>query len=140
MSATLTSIPTFQNVGQLLRYLGNIPAERIRLVPAPGHATEEDLLRLVPQGHINCELVFGTLVEKATGTPQSNFTLKLYFLLQLFSKSAGSLVVFYGEHSLIRFSECTIREPDLSFHKWDRLPGGQAPDDTYLRHYSQLGY
>jgi len=127
MSATLTTIPTFQNFGQLLRYLGDIPADRIRMVPAPGQATEEDALRLSEVNNNFCELVYGTLVEKPMGAPEGFFTAQLLMLLGFFAKSAGNLGHFYGPDSLIRFSEDAIRQPDISFFKWERYPGGKRP-------------
>lgn len=45
-------------VADLLQNLGQIPADRVRLQPAPGTATEEDLLQTR-----RCELIDGTLVK-----------------------------------------------------------------------------
>jgi Uma2 family endonuclease len=127
MSASLTTIPTFQNFGQLLRYLGDIPAERIRMVPAPGHATEADALRLSEVNNF-CELVYGTLVEKPMGAPEGFFTAQLLMLLGFFAKSAGNLGHFYGPDTLVRFSEDAVRLPDISFFKWDRYPNRKRPN------------
>jgi hypothetical protein len=59
MSATFH--PPVRTIGDLLRRLGDIPADRVRFAPAPGTATLRDLLRPENEG---CELVEGTLVEK----------------------------------------------------------------------------
>ena len=49
------------------QHLGGIPAERIRLVPAPGYATEQDLLDIADHEDRLYELEDGVLVEKAMG-------------------------------------------------------------------------
>ena len=60
-------------MAQLLRRLGNIPAFRVRLQPPIGYATEEDLVRYNESNSKTaiCELVEGTLVEKAMGWNES---------------------------------------------------------------------
>ena len=52
--------------------LGGVPLERIRAKPAPGTATEEDLLKNT--GPI-CELIDGVLVEKPVGNRESALAL-----------------------------------------------------------------
>ena len=59
------------NMAELLEQLGNIPAERVRLEPVPGHATKKDLLSLLGRDKTLCELVDGTLVEKVAGHLES---------------------------------------------------------------------
>jgi hypothetical protein len=51
--------------------LGNIPASRIRMEPAPGTAKMEDVTRLRDTEGRLYELVDGTLVEKAIGWQES---------------------------------------------------------------------
>jgi hypothetical protein len=51
------AIPSDWRLADLQQRLGNIPAERIRLNPPPGYATEEDVLRIEDQEDILCELV-----------------------------------------------------------------------------------
>ena len=58
-------------MGDLLKRLGNIPAERVRLHPSPGTATEKDVLDVLDRENRPCELVEGTLVEKAMGYEES---------------------------------------------------------------------
>lgn len=50
--------------------LGGIPADRVRLNPPLGRAVMSDLAIAHQQGSL-CELVDGTLVEKAMGYEQS---------------------------------------------------------------------
>jgi hypothetical protein len=56
-----------KNVADLLAQLGDIPAERVRISPAPGTATEQDVIDIEAQEDRLCELVDGVLVEKVMG-------------------------------------------------------------------------
>lgn len=62
-----------ESLADLLRRLGNIPADRVRLHPPPGMATEEDVIRNNESLFRTaiCELVDGTLVEKPEGWEES---------------------------------------------------------------------
>ena len=64
-------VPDPETIAELLKQLGDIPPERVRLKPTPGTATKRDLLRLLDKFNIQCELVDGTLVEKAMGQIES---------------------------------------------------------------------
>src|SRR5262245_22754854 len=65
--AVATELPT-DTFDALHARLGRVPLTRIRTKPAPGTATEKDLLK--PHGPI-CELIDGVLVEKAMGDRES---------------------------------------------------------------------
>src|SRR5262245_49879667 len=71
--ATATSAPvTTDTLADLVRRLGDIPLERIRLQPPPGTGTERDVERLLEVADKRiCELVDGVLVEKPMGTWES---------------------------------------------------------------------
>jgi hypothetical protein len=58
-------------VADLLERLGNIPPQRVRLYPTPGTATEDDVIRVLDRENVPCELIEGTLVEKAMGVEES---------------------------------------------------------------------
>ena len=64
-------------VGELLEQLGGINPRRVRLKPAPGQATEKDLLRLLNRDNRLFELVDGTLVEKVAGFKESALAMRL---------------------------------------------------------------
>src|SRR4051812_43254806 len=67
-AATATEPLTVADLPALIEQLGDIPPERIRLRPSPGTAREADLIRVVENKFERpCELVEGTLVEKAMG-------------------------------------------------------------------------
>jgi Uma2 family endonuclease len=127
MSAIVAAEPRFRNVAELLHYLGDIPPERVRMHPAPGHATDEDALKFSEVHNIHCELIFATLVEKPMSSSAGFFTAQMIIMLGIFSKAAGNLGHFYTPDTLIRFSEDTLRMPDISFYKWERYPEGKRP-------------
>ncbi len=62
--------------------LGQVPLERIRMFPAPGTATVEDVERLCDREPKRlCELVDGVLVEKPMGHVESQLAVRLSHLL-----------------------------------------------------------
>jgi Uma2 family endonuclease len=120
--------PPFEDVGELLERLGNIPPHRIRMSPAPGLATEADLLAAMeaPRKRL-CELIDGVLVEKAVGMRESLLAVWVFRLLDDFvrARNLGMISVADGP---CRLTNDRIRMPDIGFFAWDRLPGGRIPD------------
>jgi hypothetical protein len=66
---------------ELHAHLGGIPLERIRMVPPPGQATEQDLLRVLDLENLTCELIDGVLVEKTRDFYAALVTTVLGFFL-----------------------------------------------------------
>src|SRR5262249_42249935 len=72
MSTAAVANDRLDTVGDLIERLGGIDPKRILWQPRPGTATERDLIDIVDGDHKRlCELVDGTLVEKAMGSEQS---------------------------------------------------------------------
>jgi Uma2 family endonuclease len=115
------------NFADTLMDLGNIPASRVRSEPKPGTATIEDLLRVNSHGGM-CELVDGTLVEKAMGWRESLIAMALGRIMSEFVLSRN-LGVVSGPDGFIRILRTQVRGPDLAFVSWGRLPGGKVPED-----------
>lgn len=68
----LLEAPEKATLDDLLEELGGIPANRVLLRPAPGTATEADVVRLLHSpARIICELIDGTLVENAMELKES---------------------------------------------------------------------
>lgn len=65
------TLPIHWTVEDLQRHLGGVPANRIRLFPPPGTATEEDALYIASHEDRICELVDGILVEKTMASYES---------------------------------------------------------------------
>src|SRR5262245_66598546 len=78
----VTRVRTFAD---LLEALGNVPADRILMHPAPGTATEEDVIAAAegPEKRL-CELIDGVLVEKAVGIRESLLAAAIMDLLRDF--------------------------------------------------------
>lgn len=111
-------------VGELIARLGGIPPERIRMTPPPGTATEADL---EAAGKPTCELVDGTLVEKAMGTTESFLGGNVFALIWQYVR-AGKLGVVLPGDGFIRLRGGEVRAPDITFIPKDRLPGGKLPE------------
>jgi Uma2 family endonuclease len=121
-----------KTLAELLHELGDVPAHRVRLYPYPGTATEADAIR-VTSTERPCELINGTLVEKAMGVPES-------FLASLMLQFIGPFVrinklgITTAPDGMYRMIHGNLREPDVSYTSKARLPnalpqvGGWCPD------------
>lgn len=116
----------FSTVADLLERLGSVPPERIRLVPAPGQATVDDLLRVLDGEGLICELVDGVLVEKAMGWYESRVAAALIYFLEHFL-SENDLGVVAGADGVSRILPDRIRAPDVAFFRWERFPDRNLP-------------
>jgi Uma2 family endonuclease len=123
-----TVVPPIRNLAELRKRLGGIPLERIRLDPAPGTATEDDVVRIEVREKRLCELVEGTLVEKAVGAKESNLAWLLGYLIGLYLDQ-NDLGTCLGEAGMMRIAPGLVRIPDLSFIVWGKLPGRMIPEE-----------
>ena len=117
MSATVAEELTLADV---LRQLGGISPRRIRFRPAPGMATEEDVIKIRDRERRLFELVDGVLVEKVMGYWESVLAIELAGLLRDFLKRS-KLGTLAGEAGMLRLSPGLVRIPDLSFISRVRL-------------------
>ena len=110
-------------LADLYHDLGGIPLERIRMAPAPGTATEDDLLSNNEGDEPLCELIDGTLVEKAMGMLAAVCAITLARILGNYvaEHNLGFVVPSEGPY---RMGQATnhSRLPDLSFIPWNRVP------------------
>jgi Uma2 family endonuclease len=113
-------------IGDLLKRLGDIPANRVRLHPTPGTATEKDLLEVVDRERWPCELVEGTLIEKAVGFDKSVITGILASAIVNCVRPL-KLGIVTGPRGPIRLGPGLVRAPDVAFISWDRLPNRKRP-------------
>lgn len=117
---------TIETFADLHRRLGEVPLDRIRMKPAPGTATEEDLLR-APKPI--CELIDGVLVEKAMGFKEAILAGVLVRLMGTFADD-NDLGVVAGADGPYRLQVGLVRLPDVSFIPWSRIPNDELPDDA----------
>jgi Uma2 family endonuclease len=107
-------------LADILKRLGGISPKRIRFRPAPGTATERDVIRIRDRERRLFELVDGVLVEKVMGYWESVLAIELARQLGNFisRRKLGSLA---GEAGMLRLSPGLVRIPDLSFISRSRL-------------------
>ena len=118
--------PTEWTIADVQARLAGFPADRIRVYPTPGTATEQDLLAAEARSNRICELIDGTLVEKPMASLESVLALVLSHFLHLYLDT-HNLGVLAGEAGLLRILPGQIRAPDVSFIRWDRFAGRQLP-------------
>jgi hypothetical protein len=66
MTTVITPFENILTLGGLLNRLGGVSAVRVRITPPPGRAIEGDVIDVEARKYRFCELVNGSLVEKAT--------------------------------------------------------------------------
>lgn len=121
--ATATDVRSIQD---WIDQLGGVPPSRILTPPAPGDATEADLIA-VNEGKLHlCELVDGVLVEKAMGIRESLMAAVLIELLREFVKPR-KLGIVTAPDGTMRLMPGLVRIPDVAFISWDRVPGRRVP-------------
>ena len=111
----------------MLGRLGGIEAARVRLDPPPGTATLDYLVAVSEQRRgPTCECVENTLVEKDMGQFEGWAT---FIILGLFDRylEANDLGMVYPPDVVMRILPGVARTPDVSFIRWDSLPGGKPP-------------
>ena len=128
MAQTTIAPPIIRTLADLRKRLGNIPLDRIRFHPAPGTATEKDVVEVEERENVSCELIDGTLVEKALGFDESQLSWRLGHLVgsYLDQNDLGTCV---GADGMMRIAPGKVRYPDLAFLVWEKFPGGVVPDD-----------
>lgn len=112
-------------ISDLLRDLGDIGPNRVVLDPAPGTATEADLLYLLEAGDCMCELVDGTLVEKPVGILESIVAVAICRIVGAFVDQQ-QLGVLSGPDGPYRLRLNLVRVPDIAMIPWSRIPGGDV--------------
>jgi Uma2 family endonuclease len=113
-------------IGDLLKRLGNIPAERVRLHPTPGTATEKDVIKILDQENRPCELVEGSLVEKPMGYEEAELAMLIGTFLTIFVRRRR-LGIVTGADGMVKLFTGLVRIPDVAFASWDRFPNRKRP-------------
>ena len=127
-----------ETVADLIERLGGIPANRIRMKPAPGTATEEDVIRWLDGPNKRLfELIDGILVEKAVGAKESAYAAEVVHQLKVYCHETDAGIIF-GADGPFRLRLGLVRYPDVSFVSWDQIPGGELPDDPVAKQIPEL--
>jgi hypothetical protein len=98
----------------LLRELGDIPPERVRVRPPIGTATVQDVVQIAAREKRLCELVEGTLVEKVIGFRESLLAIALAVRIREFV-NPRNLGLVIGESGMMQFFCGMVRIPDVAF-------------------------
>ncbi len=129
MNATTVSPPEVKTLADLLERLGGIQPVRIPARPAPGTATEADVLPR-PGGEKRLyELVDGVLVEKPMGFYESRLAAVLVHLVQAFLEE-HDLGIVLSPDGTMRLAPGLVRLPDVSIFRWERFPDRELPNEA----------
>ena len=90
----------FTNAAEWHHALGDVPLERVVFDPLPGTATEADLLRFVERDKRLCQLIDGTLVEKAAGFWEGQIAARLITILTNFADAHDLGSVFAPDSTM----------------------------------------
>jgi Uma2 family endonuclease len=112
----------------LLARVGDIPLSRICSDPAPGTATEQDLLDLHVETGRLYELVHGVLVEKVLGYPEGFLAATLIYFLSTWVHPR-KLGAVGAPDAMMRLAPHLVRLPDVSFVRWEYFPNRQVQLD-----------
>lgn len=116
----------FVTAADLQLQLGGIPLERIRLVPPPGLATDDDAMAVKDIEGRTCEVIDGVLVEKAMGWFESRLAIVLAYFIERYL-DGHDLGIVLGSDGLVRISSTRSRAPDVSFVSWSKFPDRKLP-------------
>jgi Uma2 family endonuclease len=130
MSQTIDSSAAVWTAVSLANNFGAIPLERIWTHPAPGEATEEDVVEISEHRDRLCELIDGVLVEKTVGYIESILAVDIAALLRDFVRK-HDLGIVLGADGLTRLRAGQIRIPDAAFISWDRIPDRRLPEQAF---------
>lgn len=128
MTTLLTSPPGIRTLADMLERLGDISPDRVLIQPAPGRATEADLIDVKRREKRLCELVDGVLVEKIMGYRESLLAGALLALLRDFVMPRN-LGLVSGADGMVRLFPGLVRIPDVAFASWDRIPNRRVPTE-----------
>ncbi len=118
------------SLAEQLQEFGGIAADRVRLTPAPGSATIDDLVRANASSKPLCELIDQTLVEKAMGYEASVVAAAIARILGNFV-AAQRLGLVSGPDGMFQLLTSSVRGPDVAYVSRERLPGGKFPSEAF---------
>lgn len=132
-----TAFADVETFADLFEELGGISPSRVRFRPAPGKATEKDVIRIEASENRLFELVDGVLVEKAMGAKESLFAMFIGRLIGNFLQT-HDLGVVLGSDGMLRLRPQLVRIPDVSFISWNQIPSGEFPSKPIPDLYPDL--
>lgn len=119
-------------VEDLAERFGPMPVHRFRFDPAPGTATEDDVVRIHDRENRLYELVEGVLLEKTMGWYESYLAVRISTLLNVFVLPR-KLGIVAGADGMYRLNPDLVRIPDVSFIRRDRFTTRRLPRNPLCR-------
>ena len=118
--------PTDWTIADVQAWLPGFPADRIRVYPTPGTATEEDVLAAESRSNRICELIDGTLVEKTMASLESMLAAALIYFIHRYldSRKLGTVLAPDG---LLKILPAQIRAPTYPSSAGNDSLGGNCP-------------
>ena len=126
-SAPATDARRGWTAADLAARFGPMPLHRICFDPAPGTATEEDVVAWEARSNRLFELIDGVLVEKTMSSFESYLALAIGTLLNIYVQPR-KLGIVLGADGMLRIMPDMIRIPDVCFIAKEKLPGKFSPD------------
>jgi len=117
---------SFVTAADLQEMLGGIALSRIRMIPPPGMATEDDVVSVDTREDLTCELIDGVLVEKTIGYFESRIAFVIAHLVEGFL-DAHDLGIGLGPDGTLCVLPGQVRAPDVAFIAWDKFPNRELP-------------
>ena len=116
-----------ETMADLHERLGFVPLDRIGLIPPPGLATEEDVVRY-QEGEPKrlFELVDGVLLEKTVGSRESFLAASIVGAIFIYLKG-NNRGILTGADGMYRMMARNVRRPDVTFTPWRNLPERRMP-------------
>src|SRR5262245_35689449 len=114
MKRTMSNhLPKSWNLADLLKHLGSISPERVRMFPSPGPAVESDVTAIHDHEDRLCELIDGVLVEKIMGHQEGFLAARLIRFLGPYVDE-HDLGAVNGADGTVRLMPGLVRIPDVS--------------------------
>ena len=124
MAQATIAPPTINTLADLRERLGG--STRSNLISPARHGDRKDVIEAEARDNRLCELVDGTLVEKAVGFEEARLAARLVHLVNSYLDK-NDLGVCVGADGMMRIAPGLVRIPDVSFITWDKLPGRESP-------------
>jgi len=124
----LAAHPKFDTLADIVAALGGIPPHRIRFRPYPGTAEEYHLSDVSIPNIRACELIDGTLVEKAMGIRSEYIGMWIATIFGRFP-DIDDVGAILGSQAYLRLFPGTVRMPDVAFIRWDSMADPDELED-----------
>ncbi|VTU00335.1 Uncharacterized protein OS=Candidatus Entotheonella sp. TSY1 GN=ETSY1_03580 PE=4 SV=1: Uma2 [Gemmataceae bacterium] len=130
----------FPTIADVQERLGHVAESRILSYPAPGTATENDMLDRGIAGEWPTELVDGILVRKECSWAKGVLSAQVGFEIARYADER-QLGAAAGPRGVIRLRPGLVRAPDVAFIRWDSVDDPQEienPAGAFLEYPPDL--